>query len=209
MIYTKLEQNRILAGRDSFAKLTADEQAELDGTHELQRREIEQDQRAFEAKLEEERRLNSGYIPRATLEQKIEREIKRDSIDKFIFAGNAYFTVRNSRTGNRFTFRVSKPKNKRGDGEVHFVSVLTGPENTNNYSFLGTIFDKTNFRYSRKSAIGADAQSAKAWEWFFQKRNSLPDFIEVWHAGRCCRCGRMLTVPESIEAGIGPECAGR
>lgn len=28
-------------------------------------------------------------------------------------------------------------------------------------------------------------------------------------AGRCCSCGRDLTNPESIEAGIGPICAGR
>ena len=27
-----------------------------------------------------------------------------------------------------------------------------------------------------------------------------------WHEGRCGRCGRKLTVPESIEAGYGPEC---
>lgn len=26
-------------------------------------------------------------------------------------------------------------------------------------------------------------------------------------SGRCWRCGRMLTVPSSIESGIGPECA--
>jgi hypothetical protein len=29
----------------------------------------------------------------------------------------------------------------------------------------------------------------------------------VWHEGRCGRCGRKLTVPESIESGFGPECA--
>lgn len=33
--------------------------------------------------------------------------------------------------------------------------------------------------------------------------------VEVWHAGSCCRCGRKLTVPSSIESGIGPECAGK
>jgi hypothetical protein len=30
---------------------------------------------------------------------------------------------------------------------------------------------------------------------------------KVHHEGRCGRCGRTLTVPESIESGIGPECA--
>jgi len=26
---------------------------------------------------------------------------------------------------------------------------------------------------------------------------------------RCGRCGRVLTVPESVESGFGPECIGR
>lgn len=28
-------------------------------------------------------------------------------------------------------------------------------------------------------------------------------------SGRCCSCGRELTDPESIDAGIGPICAGK
>jgi hypothetical protein len=28
----------------------------------------------------------------------------------------------------------------------------------------------------------------------------------VWHEGSCARCGKKLTVPESIESGFGPEC---
>jgi hypothetical protein len=35
-----------------------------------------------------------------------------------------------------------------------------------------------------------------------------PD-LEIWHSGRCGRCSRRLTVPESIAAGIGPDCAGK
>jgi hypothetical protein len=27
------------------------------------------------------------------------------------------------------------------------------------------------------------------------------------HEGKCGRCGRLLTVPSSIESGIGPECS--
>jgi hypothetical protein len=38
------------------------------------------------------------------------------------------------------------------------------------------------------------------------KLKNLPDFIEVWHEGKCGKCGRTLTVPSSIESGIGPEC---
>lgn len=32
---------------------------------------------------------------------------------------------------------------------------------------------------------------------------------KVHHEGRCGKCGRRLTVPESIETGLGPECSGK
>jgi hypothetical protein len=37
-------------------------------------------------------------------------------------------------------------------------------------------------------------------------KNNLPNFIEIWHEGRCGKCGRTLTVPDSIANGLGPEC---
>ena len=55
---------------------------------------------------------------------------------RFILAGNAVFTVENTGTGNRFTFKVRKPD----DTKPHFVSVLTGPNNESDYAFLGTVF---------------------------------------------------------------------
>jgi hypothetical protein len=42
--------------------------------------------------------------------------------------------------------------------------------------------------------------------------NAQDNFVtsaEFHHCGFCCRCGRTLTDPASIESGIGPICAGR
>jgi hypothetical protein len=38
-------------------------------------------------------------------------------------------------------------------------------------------------------------------------KQKLPEGYKVQHAGRCGRCARTLTVPSSIELGLGPECA--
>ena len=38
---------------------------------------------------------------------------------------------------------------------------------------------------------------------------SKAETVQVWHEGRCGKCGRKLTVPESLTSGLGPECAGR
>jgi hypothetical protein len=41
------------------------------------------------------------------------------------------------------------------------------------------------------------------------KNQELPGGYKIHHEGRCGKCGRLLTVPESVETGIGPECAKR
>lgn len=142
--------------------------------------------------------------------------IGRQAIKDFVFGGNATFTVRSTRTGQRFTYQVQVPndttqaggKKRRENSDVHFVRVLTGPDNTSNYTFVGSIFRKEEFRLSTKSVITVGAPSVKGFVWFLRLLldDQLPEFIEVTHTGRCCRCGRLLTVPESVASGIGPEC---
>ena len=126
--------------------------------------------------------------------------LQNDSALNFILAGNATVTFLNTQSKNRFTFKVSKPK----DSDVHFVSVLTGPDN---YTFLGSIFNN-NFKSSKKSTIQESAQSFQVFKFVFDrlKTKNLPDVIEIYHEGKCGRCGRALTVPESIVSGFGPEC---
>jgi len=131
---------------------------------------------------------------------------------KFALAGNARLTLVSERTGTRFTFRIKAKTVKGGEAPIApwFVSLLNGRENETDYTFLGTIFDdKVTYRHGRKSTVTSDAPSAKgfAWAWSFIAKAELPPGCEVWHEGRCGRCGRALTVPESIAMGIGPECA--
>jgi hypothetical protein len=128
---------------------------------------------------------------------------------EFALAGNARLTLVSKKTGQRFTYRVRQPKPKDDRPVPHFVKVLTGPDNEAHYEFLGTVFKGGEYRLGHRSRITAKAPSAQAWAWFWPKLlgGTLPPQLEVWHEGRCGRCGRALTVPESIERGIGPECA--
>lgn len=142
-----------------------------------------------------------------------------DAMEAFIFAGNATFTVVSKKSGVRFTFKVKRAQ-KRGpdDNELTlpwFVALLNGPDNENDYQFLGTVFvrpGRREYLHGRRSSISAEAPSATAIAWFLRMllaRGPMLDQVEVWHEGRCGRCGRKLTVPESVAAGLGPECAGR
>lgn len=124
----------------------------------------------------------------------------------FIFAGNATVTLRSKVTGSRFTYKVRESD----DGSVFFVSVLNGPDNWQNYQYIGQ-FRGPDYSHGRKSKVSPDAPSAKAFAWFALRLRAgiIPDVLEVWHEGRCGACGRKLTVPESIATGLGPECSDR
>lgn len=131
---------------------------------------------------------------------------------RFLFGGNAVLTVVSKRTGERFTYKIQAPKERRGS-EVHFVKVLTGPDNAADYQFFGTIFNRQEFRPSVKSRLSPTAPSVEVFEWLIAELlgpevGSLEGSTELYHEGRCGRCGRLLTVPESVMTGFGPECAG-
>lgn len=118
---------------------------------------------------------------------------------KFMFAGKSIFTFINTKTGNRFTYKIKSNK----DSNLFFVSVLTNPDN---YSYIGTCIEG-NYKHGKKSNISPEAQSVKVFQFMLGKLSGdLPDFLEVWHEGFCGKCGRRLTVPSSILTGIGPEC---
>ena len=130
-----------------------------------------------------------------------------DSIGHYIMAGNATITLRSLNTGARFTYKIRRPN----EDTPYFVNLLRGPDNEVDYSFLGTIFSDGTFRHGRKSMISEEAPSVKTFTWFHRNLmlGKVSNLVEVWHEGRCGRCGRKLTVPESVEAGLGPECASK
>ena len=62
---------------------------------------------------------------------------------------------------------------------------------------------------TKKSVYKKDSGPMAALNFLFKQaaRPAFPPNFVVRHDGRCGRCGRQLTVPSSIDKGIGPECA--
>lgn len=133
-------------------------------------------------------------------------QVRLDSPIQFAMAGNAIFTVRSVKTGVRYTYRVKQADPKPGQTETpYFVSLLAGPDNTADYQYIGMIRDG-RFATTRASKLPANSAPCVAFGWFI----AHPTIgVEVYHAGRCGRCARVLTVPESIASGYGPECSGK
>lgn len=134
---------------------------------------------------------------------------------EFILAGNAVFTVAGRET--RYTFRVAQPRDDENrqprdpnSPKPYFVSVLTGTGD-HKYTYVGILNIGTGrIVPTRGSKIGLDAPAVKALSWMFDRiwaGKPLPAPAAIYHEGRCGRCGRPLTVPESILTGFGPDCA--
>jgi len=132
----------------------------------------------------------------------------------YVFAGNATFTIEGRKS--RFTYNVSKSEEKEDGSCVFFVKVLTGPNNTADYSYLGIVPGRHGhplpaFKLTKKSTAGWTAPSVVSFRWMWNalvtKDEENLATMAFYHEGRCGRCGRPLTVPESVERGIGPDCA--
>jgi hypothetical protein len=134
------------------------------------------------------------------------------SIKDYALAGSATLTVVSRETGKRFTYRVRRARAREGN-PIWFVSVMVGPDNERNYRYIGNIRSDVTFDVGRKCWLPTSDPRVRGFAWLWQRiRIEDPTVlfkIEVWHEGRCGRCGRKLTVPESIESGFGPECSGR
>lgn len=122
----------------------------------------------------------------------------------FILSGNAYLTLRSLKTQTRYTFRVKKA----ADRNVFWVSTLYGPSNTKDYAYVGMIAEGVYKPYTARGRERSPQSLGFEWAWAKLQLGEIPaDLLEVWHEGRCGVCGRKLTNPDSIAAGIGPECA--
>lgn len=142
----------------------------------------------------------------------------------FILNGESTFTIVSVKTGKRFTyrckqsFRYNHEQKKELPEERWFVSVLTGPDNTSDYSYAGTI-DRKDYtgkwvlRTTPKSRITEGADSFKSFQFVFEllqssvtRIDSFRDKLLIYHDGKCSKCGRALTDPVSVAIAMGPIC---
>lgn len=151
-----------------------------------------------------------------------ETQSEHDQMMSRLLAGSAKFTLVSGKTGQRFTFQIrsgAKDRDKywstnNQSRTFYYVKVLTGPDNTNDFTLIG--FLKRGDAESKVVTFEAHskhktAPSRFAIEWFIRAIfivGIIPEGVEILWSANCNRCGRDLTVPESIKSGYGPECIG-
>lgn len=121
---------------------------------------------------------------------------------EFIKGGNATTTFVGQ--ANRYTYKVRKSDK----GDMFFVSLLIGANNESDYMYIGCITEQRGFFQTAKSSHkGLTPALAFGFVYARLLNGTIDERTQIWHEGRCCKCGRKLTTPESIERGMGSECA--
>lgn len=146
---------------------------------------------------------------------------------------NGTFTVDGGPKAGHFTVKLWTGSTGDFAGK-RLLSLLTGPNNETDFKAVAFWDDERQSavvwrRFRGPSSTGyVDGfnWNRLGWSPYEQKlaiwcdlavRGAEPDRHGYWYTegytllleSRCCVCNRKLTHPESIEAGIGPECATR
>ena len=126
---------------------------------------------------------------------------------EFALAGNATITLESENTGKHFTYKI---KQADDNANVYFVKLLCNKDNETDYTYVGCYYKDTGYFHPCKKWRDKDSlswpPSMRAIRYFFNKIDKIPTKLHVYHEGRCGKCGRKLTTPDSIKRGFGPEC---
>ncbi len=133
--------------------------------------------------------------------------LQQEHIESFTFAGNAIITLESACSKKHYTYKIKRSEDKP---ELYFIHLLRGPDNENDYRYMACYYRDTSYLHPCKTYQQVPRRnwplSLQAVSYFLEHIHKVPDRLYVYHEGKCARCGRKLTTPESIESGFGPEC---
>ena len=114
----------------------------------------------------------------------------------------APFTIRSKKSGKDYTFKISQV-----------------PFKDNNYIHIKVETEYLNFKYmgwyrdgkiiNKKLEVDTPASQAVSWflrQMFSNNFDNLNQSVDIFHLGKCLKCGKTLTDANSIEVGFGPVC---
>ena len=120
----------------------------------------------------------------------------------FALAGNATFILRSHRTGRRITYKIQRTTYRHG----WLVSLPKTPFES--YLLLGRLSNAAVPSFKPVHMGGYCHPATIVFAWFIGQTLSagrLPSGVDVWHVGRCGRCGRRLAY-DCYPTGLGETC---
>jgi len=121
----------------------------------------------------------------------------------------APFTIKSMKTGKDYTFKISQVPFK----EKSFIHIKV-EKGYLNFGYVGYFSKDGNIVRRNKEknvleTISTPAATAVAWllrQLRDSKYDLLSNSVEIYHLGKCLKCGKTLTDVDSIEYGLGPVC---
>ena len=136
-------------------------------------------------------------------------EMKQEDVKPFLLSGMAIVTIEDPISKVRYTYKVTKHEG----GNVRYdVSLLIGPDNHNDYLFICYFYAgvRTRMMIPQSLKYRRNDIQVKMFDellkYAMQDQILMSGILNVYHSGKCGKCGRLLTVPSSIKAGLGPIC---
>ena len=129
--------------------------------------------------------------------------VAREFIWKFLLGGNCHCTIENMKSGNSFTYKIQRNKEKKN---MYFVNVLSGLGEI----YCGYFYVNANFidyRKGNKGNVDENDQRIQTLIWTLTNSKKLPSYVIVQHFGKCSRCGASLIDVESLRKGFCDDCS--
>lgn len=104
------------------------------------------------------------------------------------------------------TIRIKKWTSRRG---CWLIELLTGPENSTDFTAFGT-YDEATGSYTIWRRYIHNEKMKDVIEWLKasdEEKQKAAGEVYAMQSNNCWRCGHRLTVPASIHRGLGPDCA--
>ena len=121
---------------------------------------------------------------------------------------NGFVSMVSKRTGEHRTFRVwTQSEESDFMPGRRLVGLLSGPDNESDYIAFGVLSESGDVVHLWKKH-----KQSEFFRWVsaaLLDPDRFVDRVEFSFDGRCRRCNRLLTCPESVESGIGPVCSER
>ena len=178
---------------------------------------IDEVRQLAEFRIEDQMEREANRAEAAQAEEEVRPNLRH--IPECVAIHNGTYTIKNRSTGNHRTLEIktvlpddSLPDNhfKNQNSGRRTVSLLTGPDNTSDYTMIGWL-EERNIRMTQRYR---DSRPTRAIAYMLfdlalhGENSPYAAQYELLKEGRCLRCNRKLTTPESISKGIGPICEG-
>lgn len=124
---------------------------------------------------------------------------------KYILSGNSHFSIENLQTGNKYTYKIKRNKEKANLSHMYYVYVESGLGEL----YAGYFYANVNiFDYHKGQAgkLEEKDERIQGLLYVLNKASNLPYNFVVEHKGRCGCCNVVLNDLEELKRGLCSLC---